>query len=87
MPAATYTEFSVADNVIITCTRFRVNTSTLDWRVQLECQVVAANGDVVKTVNVDVATLFGVGAMNTFKGTLNTGLATLATNRSISPNV
>jgi len=87
MPAATYTEFSVADNVTVTCLRFRVNPSTLDWKVQLQCQVVASNGDVVKTVDVDVSTLFSVGAMNTFKGTLNTALSTLATNRSISPNV
>lgn len=87
MPAATYTEFSVADNVTVTCQRFRVNPTTMDWRVQLQCQVVADNGEVVKTVDVDAATLLSAGQMTTFKNMLNTGIGILATNRSVNPNL
>lgn len=87
MPAISYTETSVADDVVVHCTRFRVNPSTLDWRVQLQCSVVAANGDVIKTVDVDAATLLSAGQMTTFKNMLNTGIGILATNRSVTTNV
>lgn len=87
MPGATYTETTVADNVTVTCARFRVNPSTLDWKVTLQCQIVAANGDVIKIIDVDMATLISGGALTTFKGNLTAGLAALATNRGISPNL
>lgn len=87
MPAATYTEFSIADNVTVTSTRIRINPTTMDWQVRLQCSVIAANGDVIKTIDVDAATLFSGGQMTTFKGMLNTGLGILATNRSVTTNV
>lgn len=86
MPGATYTEITVADSVEVQCIRFRVNPSTLDWTVRLRCNVVAANGDVIKSVDVDMSTLVSGGALTTFKNSLNTGLAALATNRGITPN-
>lgn len=87
MPAASYTETSIADNVTVTSTRVRTGPSTLDWQVRLQCSVVAANGDVIKSIDVDAATLFSGGQMTTFKGMLNTGLGILATNRSVTTNV
>lgn len=87
MPAASYTELTCADNVTVTSTRVRINQTTLDWQVRLQCQIVTANGDVIKTIDVDAATLFSGGQMTTFKNMLNTGLGILATNRSISPNI
>lgn len=87
MPGATYTEISVADNVEVVCTRFRVNPSTLDWIVKLRCNVVTATGEVIKSVDVDMSTLVSGGALTTFKNSLNTGLAALATNRGINPSI
>lgn len=87
MPGATHTELTVADNVTVTSTRVRINQSTLDWNVRLQCQIVEANGDPIKTIDVDASTLLSAGQMTTFKNMLNTGLGILATNRSISPNL
>lgn len=84
MAGVTYTETVLSDRVVITCTRVRVGGS-LDWVIMLETQVLDASGNVIKNVNVDVATLFGVTPLANFKTTLSTGVAQLATNRGINP--
>jgi hypothetical protein len=48
---------------------------------------VSATGDVLKSVDVPLSTLISAGALTTFKNSLNTGVAALATNRSINPNL
>lgn len=87
MPAISYTETSCSDNVVVHCTRVRVNPSTLDWQVRIQAQIIDANGDVVKSVDFDAATLLSPAQMTTFKNMLNTGIGILATNRSITTNV
>jgi len=88
MPAASYTETALSDNVTVVCNRFRTGSgpSTFDWNVTLIASVVDASGNVIQRINVDVSTLFSAGAMTTFKGTLTTGVSTAATNRSIAAN-
>jgi hypothetical protein len=87
MAAVTYTETTLADNVTINCQRVRTGPSTLDWNVRLQCQVVAVNGDMLKSVDVDVATLVSGPALTTFKNSLTAALGALATSRGISPNL
>lgn len=85
MPGATYQETALADDVTIVCNRVRTGPSTFDWNITLIASIVDTQGNVIQRVNVNVATLFAAGPLNTFKGTLNTGVSTAATNRSINP--